>query len=113
MQVELRGLPTAVPEGSLVQGELQLSSRGGAVSGIRLLAAQPDLLLANDNAPAGFQGQATPSPLSGSNLDLAPSDLAWSSHQCTLLHHARAHPCCRRLICLLLLQGMPILDGRS
>lgn len=43
--MELLGLPQTVIEGALVKGKLQLSSRGGPVSGIRLLAAEPDLLL--------------------------------------------------------------------
>ncbi|KAK9833051.1 hypothetical protein WJX74_005623 [Apatococcus lobatus] len=53
LQVELLGLPRTVAEGALVEGQLRLSSRGGSVSGIRMLSAEPDLLLDPSAQPDG------------------------------------------------------------
>lgn len=77
-QVELLGLPKTVVEGALVKGKLQLSSRGGPVSGIRLLAAEPDLVL-NEAAELATDAEPEAEPSTGRQIHLGWPSASWAT----------------------------------
>ena len=70
-QVELLGLPKTVAEGAVVKGRLQLSSRGGSVAGLRLLTAEPDLLL-DPSAHLASHADPVSDPSSGAHAPVQP-----------------------------------------